>query len=62
MAVSSGRIVITRGAEKPYKVILEHEPSGTSEHPVSTIAEGEALIRQRIKPAAPAPQMPEWHI
>jgi hypothetical protein len=62
MRVRSGRIVLTPGADKPYKVVLEHEHGKVSEHPVSTIREGEALIRERL-PGAPVNCHPvEWHI
>lgn len=62
MPVRNGRVVITAGAEKPYKVVFEHEPTGFSEHPVSTVREGEALIRQRLPGAPSWPATEEWHI
>ncbi len=63
MAVRDGRVVITPGAPKPYKVVLDHEPSGYSEHPVDTVAAGEALIRERMR-LPPEQQVisPNWHI
>ena len=62
MPVKSGRVVLTWGGEKPYKVVLDHEPSGQSEHPVATVAEGEALIRARLSLwPEPRPTI-EWHI
>ena len=62
MPVRSGCIVLTPYSEKPYKVVLQHHPSGTSEHPVSTIREGEALIRERVVLEVQQPQPVEWHI
>lgn len=43
---TSGRVVQTPTKKKPYKVILEHEGGASTEQPVSTIREGEALIRE----------------
>jgi hypothetical protein len=52
MSATCGRIVRTPGKEKPYKVMLEHEEGGETEHPVSTMKEGEALIkRETPRPA-----------
>ncbi len=62
MPVRSGRVVLTPGAEKPYKVVFEHDPSGTSEHPVATVRDGEALIRARVPGAPTPPPAEEWHI
>jgi hypothetical protein len=45
MPATRGRVVQTRRDEKPYKVILEHEDGEDTEHPVSSMQEGEALIR-----------------
>jgi hypothetical protein len=53
MRVKRGHVVLTRGQEQPYKVILEYEWGEHSEHPVTTIMEGEALIRSRVCPPAP---------
>jgi hypothetical protein len=39
------RVVVTPEGEHPYKVVLEKGEEGSSEHPVATIREGEALIR-----------------
>jgi hypothetical protein len=63
MPVKSGRVVLTYDADYPYKVVLDHDPTGTSEHLVQTVAEGEALIRDRIR-SLPEPPYggPEWHI
>ena len=47
MSSTRGRIVQTPGKEKPYKVVLEHEDRGETEHPVSTMKEGEALIKRK---------------
>jgi hypothetical protein len=63
MPVRSGRVVLTYGASTPYKVVLDHDPAGTSEHPVRTVAEGEALIRERMQLTPERLQGgPEWHI
>jgi hypothetical protein len=45
MAATRGHIVKTPGKNKPYKAVLEHEQGDNTEHPVSTIREGEAFIR-----------------
>lgn len=51
MGATSGRIVHTPDEKKPYKVVLEHEPGESTEHPVWTMLEGEALImRETPKP------------
>ena len=47
ISATRGRIVQTPGKEKPYKVVLEHEEGGATEHPVSTMKEGEALIKRK---------------
>ena len=62
MPVRCGRVVLTPQGPKPYMVILEHHPTGTSEHPVSTIREGEALIRERVVVTGAQPLTIEWHI
>jgi hypothetical protein len=62
MPVKSGRVVLNRGGEKPYKVLLEHEPSGQSEHLVDTVAQGEALIRARLSHWPERLTGIEWHI
>ena len=46
-----GRVVQTPTKKKPYKVILEHESGEDTEKPVSTMKEGEAVIKQ----ATPTP-------
>ena len=53
MVATRGRIVRTPTGEKPYKVVLEHEDGPDTEAPVSTMREGEALIRLET-PAPPA--------
>jgi hypothetical protein len=59
MSFIAGRVVVTPGATLPYKVILEQEGHGRAEHPVATVREGEALIRERIHvPLRPAVPMP----
>lgn len=48
MGVIGGRVVKTPKADQPYKVVLEYEGgSAETEHPVSSVREGEVLIRQR---------------
>jgi hypothetical protein len=53
MTVTSGRVVITPGEVKPYKVVLGHSRANDSEHAVATVREGEAFIRSEL-PAGPA--------
>lgn len=62
MVVKGARVVRTQGGETPYKVILEDDEQGRSEHPVSTVREGEALIRERCG-AQPRPlhYLREWN-
>jgi hypothetical protein len=50
MLAIRGRIIQTPTMEKPYKVILEQQGGEETEHPVSTIREGEALIRSESPP------------
>ena len=47
MTANRGRIVRTPKKGKPYKVVLEHEQGADTEHPVSTMQEGEAFIRSQ---------------
>ena len=42
-----GRVVRTPGDSRPYKVIFSAEQVLISEHPVSSVREGEALIRAK---------------
>jgi hypothetical protein len=56
MTVRHGRVVVTPGAEKPYKVVLELEGGAVDEHPVETVRDGEALIRER----SAVPPMPPY--
>jgi hypothetical protein len=51
MLATRGHIVRTPRAEQPYKAVLEHETGPNTEHPVSTMREGEAYIRDET----PAP-------
>lgn len=53
MVATRGRIVQTPTKEKPYKVVLEHDGAIDTEHSVSTMREGEALIRLET-PSPPA--------
>lgn len=45
MVATRGRIVQTPAKDKPYKVVLEHEDGKDTEKPVTTMREGEALIK-----------------
>ena len=46
MVATRGRIVQTPTKGKPYKVVLEHEDGKDTEEPVTTMREGEALIKE----------------
>jgi hypothetical protein len=48
MKAVGGNIVLTPGEAQPYKVVLEYHPFATTEHPVATVREGEALIRRAL--------------
>ncbi|MEA2998912.1 MAG: hypothetical protein QOH04_3252 [Sphingomonadales bacterium] len=55
MTVTGGRVVVTPGEAQPYKVVLEHEQTNDTEHPVATVSEGEVYIRsKRLLPAGAA--------
>ena len=57
-----GHVVRTPREEHPYKVVLEYEGAhAVSEHPVATIREGEALIRQRSPRPPEISRMREWN-
>ena len=60
--VKRSRVVLTPGADLPYKVVLEHADGGCSEYPVATIREGEALIRERSPEPPPlkVEKLREW--
>jgi len=58
MSATRGRIVQTPDKEKLYKVVLDHEEGGATEHPVSTMQEGEALIKR--KTPRPAERDTSW--
>lgn len=62
MAIICGRIVKTPDQNKPYKVVLEHERDGVLEYPVSTIREGEALIRETCEFRIERPKLDGWHL
>jgi hypothetical protein len=47
MSVTGGRVVVTPGQAQPYKVVLEHDRTSDTEHPVSTVSEGEIYIRSK---------------
>lgn len=51
MTVTGGRVVVTPRERQPYKVVLEHEGTTDTEHPVSTVSEGEVYIRS-MRPAS----------
>jgi hypothetical protein len=46
VTANRGHVVQTPGEDEPYKVVLEHEASKDTEHPVSTVKEGEELIKK----------------
>jgi len=48
MMFKRGRVVLTPDMKRPYKVVLDHNYGGTWEFPVTTIPEGEALIRKKL--------------
>jgi hypothetical protein len=50
MVIKGARVVRTQGEETPYKVILDDDEQGRTEHRVSTVREGEALIREKFGP------------
>lgn len=56
MVANGARVILTPGGEHPYKVVMDHGEGKITEHPVPSIAEGEALIRQM----APPPEVPDW--
>ncbi len=66
MAVKSGRVVKTPDDKMPYKVVLEHEQEEgqdkRSEHPVSTVKEGEALIKEKSVTPPERPKSDGWHL
>ncbi|MDB5698505.1 MAG: hypothetical protein JWN69_1309 [Alphaproteobacteria bacterium] len=47
MTATRGRVVRTPTKQQPYKVILEHAHSEDTEHAVSTVREGENLIKAK---------------
>ena len=51
MGIQKARVVLTRGADQPYKVVLEYRSNMQTEHPVATIRDGEELIRRRLRPS-----------
>jgi hypothetical protein len=53
MRVTGGQIVLTRGQELPYKVVLQYEWGDQTEHPTATVRQGEAMIRSRLMPPPP---------
>ncbi len=64
LVVKRSRVVLTPGEPLPYKVVLEHGESGCTEHPVATIQEGEALIRNNTAPTeyAKVETLREWSV
>ena len=61
MAVIDGHIVQTPGENFPYKVVLVREGNQISEHPVSSMREGEALIRERLPEKVEPETQDDWH-
>ena len=58
----AGHIVQTLGEELPYMVVLQYAGGAADTvHPVATIREGEALIRQRLPSPPPASKLREWN-
>jgi len=53
MADKNGRIVQTPRKDKPYKVVIEREDGHSTEQPVETVREGEAIIKDET-PTPPA--------
>jgi hypothetical protein len=47
VAVTRGQVVVTPGEAKLYKVVLELLQTKDTEHPVSSVREGEAFIRSK---------------
>jgi hypothetical protein len=61
MSVIGSRVVLTPAGTRPYKVVLEYDGGdAASEHPVGTIVEGEALIRER-SPTPAYVDRSRWH-
>jgi hypothetical protein len=46
MAATRGHVVKTPAKKEPYKIVLEHEVGPDTEESVSSVKEGERLIRQ----------------
>jgi hypothetical protein len=46
MSATRGHVVKTPAKKEPYKVVLEHEIGPDTDEPVSSVREGEKLIRQ----------------
>jgi hypothetical protein len=62
MGVIGGRVVQTPSEKMPYKVVLQHEGAeADSEHPVSTVREGETLIREKSPSPPKAELMRMWN-
>ena len=57
----SGRIVRTPGEAQPYKLVVEDRRGGTSEFPVASINEGEALMREKGAVVCDRPP-DDWHV
>ncbi len=47
-ATATARVVITEDAPQPYKVVFRFGDQTLSEHPVASVREGEALIREEL--------------
>jgi hypothetical protein len=63
---ATGRVVLTPDGPQPYKVVFKIGERLISEHPVATIREGEALLREELaevqftaREERPHPQAPK---
>ena len=58
---TGGSVVKTPDGETPYKVVLEHESGADTEQPVSSIREGEDLIKKATPPPPKDPEAGSWN-
>ena len=61
MGTMGGHVVQTPDEAKPYKVVLDNSQGSKTEHPVSTIREGEEFIKENSPPPIQPGTMPEWN-
>ena len=62
LEVVKASVVCTPGAEQPYKAVLHYRDGRCAEHPVSTVRDGEALIRSKGGwDARPADDLRPWN-